>query len=393
MDPQKAGRPLPPSVAKVGRHAAYADLTHDDVARLNFVQMAFYHVATNVFPGNAAVWENRVGPKFVRDRNRPPKTPQEVGRVMRRDPYWQMWSSLKRNNQEMMYDVRGGIVARQHETLKSRARAQWGGPGSLRLDPSLKVPAYVNAVDIHLMPGGYDGEMEKGDAFAGAIYDTGSLFVSTGGMLGPWNDGAGWAMVAFLQRQYGNIKPRRILDLGCTVGHGTLPLAQAFPDAKMFAIDVAAPVLRYAHARANALGVPIQFSQQDAEATNFPDGYFDVVTSAMFLHEVPQKPMRRVIKEVHRVLRPGGVMLHNEQPQYHGQPPYDHFIREWDTWYNNEPFRCAFRSMDLDKLAVEAGFPADSVVKTMAPGARKAASGIETVSGGAWFMYAARKAV
>ena len=110
MDPQKAGRPLPPSVSKIGRHAAYADLNHDDIARLNFVQMAFFHVATNVFPGNQKVWENRVKPAFVRDHNRPPKTPREVGKVMRRDPHWQMWSSLKRNNQEMMYDVRGEIA-------------------------------------------------------------------------------------------------------------------------------------------------------------------------------------------------------------------------------------------------------------------------------------------
>lgn len=188
------------------------------------------------------------------------------------------------------------------------------------------------------------------------------------------------------------MKPLRILDLGCTVGHSTLPLAQAFPKADVHAIDVAAPVLRYGHARANARGVPVRFSQKNAEATDFPDAYFDVVTSAMFLHEVPQKAMRRVIREVHRVLRPGGVMLHAEQPQYHGQPPYEHFIREWDTWYNNEPFRCAFRSMDLDKLAVDGGFPAESVVKVMAPGARKGVNGIEVASGGMWFMYAATKA-
>ena len=72
MDPQKAGRPLPPSVSKIGRHAAYADLNHDDIARLNFVQMAFFHVATNMFPGNQKVWENRVKPAFVRDHNRAP---------------------------------------------------------------------------------------------------------------------------------------------------------------------------------------------------------------------------------------------------------------------------------------------------------------------------------
>ena len=48
-------------------------------------------------------------------------------------------------------------------------------------------------------------------------------------------------------------KPASILDCGCTVGHNTLPWAETFPEAQVTAIDVAAPVLRYAHARAESM--------------------------------------------------------------------------------------------------------------------------------------------
>jgi len=310
---------------------------------------------------------------------------------MHREPYWQMWSSLKRNNQEMSYMIRGGIVAREYADVARRAKTNASTGGTLRLDPNLAVPRYITAVDIHCQPGGYNHDGEPGGVWAGAMYDTGSLFLATGGELGVWNDGAGWAMVAHLKQRFPRLRPRRILDLGCTVGHSTLPLKQAWPEAEVFAIDACAPVLRFGHARAESLGVPVHFSQQNAEATNFPAGHFDLVTSAMFLHEVPQGAMARVARETHRVLAPGGVMIHAEQPQYHGQGPFDQFIREWDTFYNSEPFRCPFRDMDLMRLATDAGFSSKHVFRDMAAGAMKTATGLERRGDGFWFMFGATK--
>jgi ubiquinone/menaquinone biosynthesis C-methylase UbiE len=391
MHPERGGRKRPPSVRHEGQHALSPAMSHDDLARFDFVMTSYFHVAQDIYPGNKRAYQTRAEPAFAKRQGHRPATRAEVRAAMYADPYWQMWSSLKRGNQELSYAARSDVLAHEFDRLEARAAKKNGrGTSTLRLDPDLEVPRYVTAVDLHCMPGGYNADDGAG-LYAGAMYDTASLYLATGGEFGKWNDAAGWSMVNWIVTQFPDVKPKRILDLGCTVGHSTLPLAQHFPEAEVHAIDACAPLLRFAKARADSLGVAVHFSQQNAETTDFPDNHFDVVTSAMFLHEVPQKSMRRVAKEIHRILKPGGVMLHAEQPQYHGQPPDEQFLREWDTRFNNEPFRCAFRDMDLVKLATDAGFAATSVGREMGPGCVKGKRRIEVRGPGLWLFYTARK--
>jgi ubiquinone/menaquinone biosynthesis C-methylase UbiE len=155
------------------------------------------------------------------------------------------------------------------------------------------------------------------------------------------------------------------LDIGCTIGHNIVPLAQAFPDAQVLAIDTAAPVLRYAHARAKSLGVHnIVFQQASGEDVPTPDASFDLVTTAMFWHETSNTAMPRIMREVHRVLAPGGITLHLEQPQYEGMDPFEAFMRDWDAYNNNEPFWTRMHEADLDALVTASGFPKGAYFET-----------------------------
>ena len=141
----------------------------------------------------------------------------------------------------------------------------------------------------------------------------------------------------------------------------TLPVAQAFPRAEMHAIDVGPALLRYAHARAESLGVKVHFSQQDACNTEFPDGHFDLVYSIIVTHECPVPVLRRMLQEQHRVLSPEGVMLHDG---YFDPPPLAPLEEVMNTWFArnaNEPFSRGFRRFDFRKALVTAGFSADSL--------------------------------
>jgi ubiquinone/menaquinone biosynthesis C-methylase UbiE len=144
-----------------------------------------------------------------------------------------------------------------------------------------------------------------------------------------------------------------------------VPLAQAYPDAQVVAIDTAAPVLRYGHARAVSLGIGnIEFQQASGEAVPFQEGEFDLVTTAMFWHETSTKAMPRIMKEVHRVLVPGGITLHLEQPQYQNMAPFEAFMRDWDSYNNNEPFWTRMHEVDLDALMTQSGFPSGAYFET-----------------------------
>src|SRR3546814_10759893 len=66
----------------------------------------------------------------------------------------------------------------------------------------------------------------------------------------------------------------------------TLPYVDAYPEAEVHAIDLSAPSLRFAHARAESLGKAVHFRQANAEHAPYGDGSFDLVVSHILLHEL-----------------------------------------------------------------------------------------------------------
>ena len=158
----------------------------------------------------------------------PPATGGRVRKALATDPLHQTWSALRRNTMEMRAagrPVRGAAATGKLISKTRRLVPQ----GRLRLRPDLPTPEYLTAVDHHCMPGSYYAEHKHRDDVSGAAnYDSG-MFVTTGGLLGRYTDGGGRGVVEYLQRHYPHWQPRRILDLGCGLGHNVLPMAAAFP--------------------------------------------------------------------------------------------------------------------------------------------------------------------
>jgi ubiquinone/menaquinone biosynthesis C-methylase UbiE len=357
--------PGQPSWREVGQHAVFPQATHDEVARFDFLTRMNMHLSQAVLPGVKLAYESRVKPAFVAEQGRAPADRHEVRHAMQGDLHYQLWSALRRNTMEQRQQAGRSVVFRQLATLRDKADALNRNAATLKLDPAVQQPRYARAVDIHCMPGSYHTEVVERDIAPGANYDAG-LFVTTAGALGRYSDGGGQAVVDWLAKNKPGWAPQRILDIGCTIGHNALPLAQAFPNAQVLAIDTAAPVLRYGHARAKSLGVQnIVFQQAPGEAVPAADGEFDLVTTAMFWHETSTVAMPRIMKEVHRVLAPGGITLHLEQPQYAGMDPFEAFMRDWDAYNNNEPFWTRMHELDLDKMLTASGFTQGAYFETL----------------------------
>ena len=368
MSSKTARNVAPPPWTDVARHAVFPEGKHDEIARFNFLAGFNQHIATNIFPGNRAAYERRVEPEFVRVHNRTPETRQEVRRAMASDGIYQFWSALRRTYMEMRQENGRAMVLRQADALIEKARKLNEGAENLELDPSIKMPRYLTAVDIHCMPGGYHTEIKPDDVSAAANYDTG-IFATTGGRLGRRNDGGGRAIGAWLTTNYPKFRPRQILDLGTGLGHNVLPLAAMFPDAEVWAIDVAAPMLRYGHARAKSMGVNnVHFVQMDAEHTRFEDHHFDLIITAQFWHETSRRALPAIMAEIHRLLAPGGLTLHLELPPFRGMDPYDAFIHDWDSHNNNEPFWTTLHDLNMIDEMETAGFDRGDIFETRFPG-------------------------
>jgi SAM-dependent methyltransferase len=353
----------PPSYHVVGKHALMPNTSHDEVARFNFLANLNRYLSVNVMPGVKTAYEQRAKPAFEQKNARAPSTRQEVRKLMAGDSAYQNWSALRRSTMELRQQAGRSVVLRQRQALSDRAQVL-NADAQLRLTPNFPVPRYIANVDQHCMPGGYVHELDAHDVSAAANYDVG-IFATTGGALGRFSDGGGCAVVEWLKREVPSFKPKRILDIGTGIGHNTLPMASAFPDAEIIAIDVAAPVLRYGSARAASLGVRnVVFQQMNAENIGYPDGHFDFVMSCMVLHETSYSAIQRIFREIYRVQATGGISLHLEQPQYHGMDVFEQFIRDWDAHNNNEPFWTTMHDLDLRALAVKSGFSAEQCFET-----------------------------
>jgi len=341
--------------------------THDEQARQDFVTDLRRYLSNRVMPGTRDVYEKRVLPEFRREHGRSPADIAEIRRKMTRDDYYQFWSATQRRSQELLWEsvidpaerCLDDLIARFEEAGTSRKAG-----GTLRLDPDLDMPRYHTAVDIHIQPGAYHTDFVANDVTAGVLYEAG-LPIYIGGALGPDSDGIGRSLVDFARSEFADLAPRRILDMGCAVGNSTLPWHAAWPAAVLHGIDVAAPCLRYAHARAEHYGVPVHFSQQNAESTNFEDGFFDLVVSHIMLHETSKPALSRILAETRRLLAPGGIMLHLDIPR--GESDFDRFMFQWESYNNNETFSAFMTEANLVGIAVDAGFDHDEVRLAKAP--------------------------
>ena len=275
--------------------------------------------------------------------------------------------------------------------------------GSLRLNPGLAIPKDMQQLDIHLMPGGFHSEVVADDVSAGAMYHHGTAVFGGGFALRARGGGVAKSIAHYLKARDPGFQPKRMLDLGCTVGGNLLPYLEVFPECEAYGIDVCAPVLRYAHARAESLGVAVHYSQQNAEHTDFADDTFDIVCSSFFLHEHSTAVTRRVFKEARRILRPGGIMVHMELPPDSETTPYYSFYLNWDAYYNNEPHYAAFRGLDLRKEVLGGGFKARNYFQIRIPNhgtvsdaefaavARGERAAPAHGNGASWFIFGAIK--
>jgi len=379
-------------------HTILPETTHDEFARQEFVKSLKLHLATNVSPKNQVIYNQVVKPKFEKNHGRLPKDRHEVRQEMNQQPYYRLWSSMLRSSQEMMWSSCQIPVARQLKKLIAASKQDGAKLGSLKLNPDLEIPKYHSAVDIHCQPGAYHTEVCEDDVAAGAIYDS-AVYVYAMGRMGPFNNDMGASQCEYIKAEYPDLQPKRILDLGCAVGHSTLPYVDAFPDAEIYAIDVAAPMLRYAHTRAESLGKKVHFSQQNAEKLDFEDGYFDLIVSHIFLHETSAKALRNSLSECYRLLSDGGLMVHSETPPYKDMDEYEAFILDWDTYNNNEPFWGYIHDLDIDDMVSEAGFNPSKNFEALVPSAYEAAEAKRTYlfqggdfgGGGIWYLWGCRK--
>lgn len=100
--------------------------------------------------------------------------------------------------------------------------------------------------------------------------------------------------------------PSSVLDLGCGTGAAAAALKRRFARARVVAADIA-PAMVESAGRRSRFWRPLRAVLADAHALPFDDAQFDLVFTSLMLQWAD--PLDRVLAEVRRVLRPGGLLL------------------------------------------------------------------------------------
>jgi len=297
-------------------------------AALDFVLGLRRRWADTLYPAMRAEFDAAQGPER-------PNDPETLAPVVHGLPAYPWFNWMERGSQKMLWRAVFAAVADQAAKLDT-------DPPGLELDPSLDLPEWYTDWDIHVQPGG----VWSSDA-AALAYELGARLV----MMGDNDDYRFHRLfveTALPQRRYD-----RIVDLGCGFGKSTWPLKNAFPDADVIGVDLAAPCLKLAAQRASERGLDIRFRQADGMATGLEAASADLVTSTMFVHEIPLDLLPQVFDEAARLLKPGGVLrfldFQRTGDAFRDLAMVEHGAR------NNEPFMPPMMAADLPAMAQAAG--------------------------------------
>jgi SAM-dependent methyltransferase len=365
-------------------HAMLPRLTTEERSRQRNVVALRWLLNSRVRPRNVELYENQGVPAFKSGHGRAPQTAAEVEQALNESPGYRLWSAMNRSAQEMIWVAAGEPLFREAARLEDEAERFASRPdkrGALHLDPSFEPPQEVAAIDIHLQPGGYALNRSPRDIAAGALYENGGNIYSFGQGVGR-SDSKAAAVIRHLDSIRPGYRPRQILEIGCSAGAAACGYAAHYPDAVVHAIDIGAGMLRYAHARAEALGVRVIFHQMSGSELKFPDGSFELVVSNNLLHEIGRDIRRRMMREAQRVVARGGLVIHQDVPIRSAPTLVAQVELGWDEKFNGEIFWNTYAGDDLRADMRAAGFAEQSIAETR----------IEKISGaGGWYLLAGEK--
>ena len=232
--------------------------------------------------------------------------------------------------------------------LEPSLRQLQHGPTRLHYNPDLPAPAYWDGYEFHRSAGSWDGHDFMGFVHGELIHRK---------MVGDSIADAILKIRAATARISQLSDPASVLELGCGSAQYTLGLADAYPNAQIWACDLSPRQLEQAQRRANERGLKWHLFVANAEATGLESEQFDLVTAFALFHELPATAAQRVLGEALRLLKPGGSLLIADVKAYHVQDTISRWKADfWNQLHGGDPYWREYATTDFCALATKIGF-------------------------------------
>jgi ubiquinone/menaquinone biosynthesis C-methylase UbiE len=147
---------------------------------------------------------------------------------------------------------------------------------------------------------------------------------------------------------------QNILDVGC--GPGTFIGNFLPPSIKGFGIDIANPQIEFAKKKYPFSH--LRFIGIEGDTLPFEDGFFDSVTCIELIEHLPIEKIDSLLKEIKRVLRPGGALLLTTPNYGSAWPLIEFFVNKLSPVSYAHQHISKFRKKSLINLLRTHGFNA-----------------------------------
>lgn len=101
----------------------------------------------------------------------------------------------------------------------------------------------------------------------------------------------------------------RVLDVGCGTGNLLRSTGKRYPNVDLVGLDPDPKALARARRKARRAGLAERLDRGFAQELPYPDDSFDRVFSSLMLHHLDSASKNALLAEVHRVLRPDGLLV------------------------------------------------------------------------------------
>src|SRR6478736_10332123 len=144
----------------------------------------------------------------------------------------------------------------------------------------------------------------------------------------------------------------RGLDVGCGTGRLLAFLHDAWPGLRLTGLDLSPPYLAEAR-RLIGRTARVKLIEGAAEKLPFDDASLDLVVSSFLMHELPPDVRGTVLKEIARVLKPGGLAVIVDSIQKGDQPSWDGLLDLFPHYFH-EPYYADYVTGSLEAWVADA---------------------------------------
>lgn len=134
-----------------------------------------------------------------------------------------------------------------------------------------------------------------------------------------------WALLRYIPK---DLKPKRILELGCGTGNLSEVIVKTYPKAETVLVDISEEVVSQCKSRFGN-NDRIEYCQADINELNFPANSFDLVISSFTIHHLKDSQKQLLFEKVFTWLTNEGVSTYVDQFAGVTKEIYDSHIKLW----------------------------------------------------------------